>query len=78
MLGEFEKQINKKFPKYEYGRNLDPDADWVIEEIFKILEEAKKEFPKYPNKIEPYGAFDPIIEFANKTHKWFKKWFGDE
>jgi len=70
MLGEFEKRINEKFPKYEYGRNLDPDADWVIEEIFKIVEEAKKEFPK----LKPSHPMDPVWDF----NEWFKKWFGDE
>ncbi|MHA1267986.1 MAG: hypothetical protein ACTSRS_22375 [Candidatus Helarchaeota archaeon] len=56
MLGEIEKRINKKFPKYEYGRNLDPDANWVIEEIIKILKEAKEEFPK-PHYHTDYTAY---------------------
>jgi len=41
-----------------------------VHEVFKIIEEAKKEFPK----LKPSHPMDPVWDF----NEWFKKWFGDE
>ena len=65
MLGEFKKRIEEISWMDDYC-----DCYCNPDKVLKIIEEAKKEFPK----IKPSHPMDPVWDF----NKWFKKWFGDE
>lgn len=45
----------------------------------KILDEAKKDFPKVENvtRATPEGEFNFFIYDTNKIDSWYKKWFGE-
>jgi hypothetical protein len=45
--------------------------------IDKLLDEAKREFPKV-DKYEYYPGVELEEYNTNEVKAWFKKWFGDE
>jgi hypothetical protein len=72
-VGEFEKRINAEMEfvdQWAWGINAIAEED-----IKKIVDEAKKEFPKLwtdnsDSKIREAKTFIELM-------KWFEKWFGD-
>jgi len=84
--GEFEKRIDKIFPKIENLegdgralRDLDPEAKFVMGKWFKLIDEAKKELEQdsYKSWVSPAEP-KPAIKYICIKHEKFVKWFGEE
>lgn len=88
MTGKFEKRMRKIIDKsYQYG-----DASQMyVEEAFKLIEDAKQEFPRSHMDVLKYldskrfqlgkrlnleEAFELAQMLIRKKDEWFVKWFG--
>ena len=63
--GELKKRIGEMFP----SRNMMQEID--IEDLEKILDEAKQDFPNFDDAKGNF-AFQ-----VGRTEAWFEKWFGE-
>ena len=75
--GELKKRIEKELfnPIAWKGK---AQAIWDFE-LFKILDEAKKDFPSHADAIKWAKEHNsiPSIQYWNmKMYDWFMKWFG--
>lgn len=65
-----EGELYKKTKEIAYPQNLVYPVTLTYKEVFKILDEAKVDFPKIMSSDE-YGDLYEL-------KKWFKKWFGEK
>jgi len=70
-VGEFRKRITK-LCEDTFTEYTSPD------DIMKIIEEARKEFPRIVGSMYGVESVDNKLRFANSALKWFVKYFGDE
>ena len=99
-MGEFEKKIMQEDliinyhygPMYKYGKEVPREYDDELhfesaiskEDVMDIIEEAKKEFPPYPevrgqsmeHMYDKESWNKMIKQFALEANEWFEKWFG--
>jgi hypothetical protein len=78
--GELKKQVAKILVEGDKNMPYDNSSSWYIDDIHKILDEAKKEFPmewtetgRLRSKVKSDDDFNDIFLMTN----WFKKWFGE-
>jgi hypothetical protein len=76
-VNEFEKRIDAMFPE---GYHRDPDEVIYLRIVYKLLDEARQEFPLSNNDLKEllnplrgrgYVTNAEAVEIA----KWFLKWF---
>ena len=73
MKGEFENKIRLNGIFEEYA----PDIIY-IEHVEKMIDEARKEFPKTKDCDIPNDPAGSLLKFADKLGQWYEKWFGSD
>lgn len=73
-----EGELKKRFRKE--AELTDDDYEWI--EFVKVVDEAKKDLPPYPEPLsEKEYTSDKWIgmldQWDSDMQKWIKKWFGD-
>lgn len=65
-MGEFQKRLRGLAVAYNVG----PDQQRQYNEMVKIVEEVKKEFPDLLH-------YEELDDLTCIVHDWFEKWFGE-
>jgi hypothetical protein len=88
--GELQKRIAQQFAERKYPYVDTREGEWggcvdYEDEIAPILDDAKKEFPKYHRVNDPdferifkekAFVWDDRVFNQQKITEWFEKWFG--
>ena len=68
--GKLKEQVAKILIEGDENMPYDNSSTWYIDDIHKVLDEAKQDFPKMNDRIS-------MVDYAILMEAWFKKWFGE-
>ena len=75
--GELKKQVAKILVEGDENMPYDNSSAWYIDDIYKVLDEAKKDFPMQELQFHDPRYTDECEQFTGHILAWYNKWFGD-